>query len=192
MAGTYPTDPEFQAINLESRHSNLVSETVSGRLQVRTLGGQRWSFTAKYNPMTRAEFMPVYAFVISQQGQRDTFTIVPPVISDSSGTISGTMSASSAISAGISSIPVDGFTGIIKAGDLVKFAGHNKVYMVTADQDGAGNLSIEPPLVSAITDDEVVTYDSVPFTMRLSNDVQSYSLSANEYFEYELDMIEVL
>lgn len=192
MAGTYPTDPEFQAINLESRHSNLVSETVSGRLQVRTLGGQRWSFTAKYNPMTRAEFMPVFAFVMRQQGQRDTFTIVPPVISDASGDISGTMSTSTAVGAGISSIPVDGFTGTIKAGDVVKFAGHSKVYMVTQDQTGTGNIFIEPPLVSAVADNEVVTYDSVPFTMRLSNDIQSYSLAANEYFEYEVDMIEVL
>lgn len=192
MAGTYPTDPEFQAINLESRHSNLVSETVSGRLQVRTLGGQRWSFTAKYNPMTRAEFMPVFAFIMRQQGQRDTFTIVPPVISDASGNISGTMSTSTAVGAGISSIPVDGFTGTIKAGDVVKFAGHSKVYMVTQDQTGTGNIFIEPPLVSAVADNEVVTYDSVPFTMRLSNDIQSYSLAANEYFEYEVDMIEVL
>jgi len=66
MAGTYPTTPEFQAINLESRHNNVMSETVSGRMQVRTLGGQRWSFTAKYNPMTREEFQPVFAFVMSQ------------------------------------------------------------------------------------------------------------------------------
>jgi len=36
MSGTYPTTPEFQAINIKSRHQNVFSETISGRTQVRT------------------------------------------------------------------------------------------------------------------------------------------------------------
>ncbi len=74
MSGTYPTTPEFQAINVESKHNNLLSQTVSGRQQVRTLGGQQFCFTARYNVMTRAEFMPVFAFVTSQQGRLGSFT----------------------------------------------------------------------------------------------------------------------
>jgi len=192
MAGTYPTTPEFQAINLESRHNNVMSETVSGRMQVRTLGGQRWSFTAKYNPMTREEFQPVFAFVMSQQGRFGTFTIVPPVIGNASGDVSGTALVNATTAAGATSVAIDGITGTIKAGDFIKFASHSKVYMVTADRAGAGSVSIEPPLVSGVTDNEAITYDSVPFTMRLANDVQSYNLASNEYYEYELDMIEVL
>ena len=192
MAGTYPTTPEFQAINLESRHNNVMSETVSGRMQVRTLGGQRWSFTAKYNPMTREEFQPVFAFVMSQQGRFGTFTIVPPVIGNASGDVSGTALVNATTAAGATSVAMDGITGTIKAGDFIKFASHSKVYMVTADRAGAGSVSIEPPLVSGVTDNEAITYDSVPFTMRLANDVQSYNLASNEYYEYELDMIEVL
>ena len=192
MAGTYPTTPEFEAINLESRHNNVMSETVSGRMQVRTLGGQRWSFTAKYNPMTREEFQPVFAFVMSQQGRFGTFTIVPPVIGDASGDVSGTALVNATTAAGATSVAMDGITGTIKAGDFIKFASHSKVYMVTADRAGAGSVSIEPPLVSGVTDNEAITYDSVPFLMRLANDVQSYNLASNEYYEYELDMIEVL
>ena len=192
MAGTYPTTPEFQAINLESKHNNLVSETVSGRQQVRSIGGQRWSFSARYNPMTRAEFQPVFAFVMSQQGRLGTFTIVPPVIGSTSGSATGSMQVNATTSAGATSVAVDGITGDIKAGDFVKFASHSKVYMVTSDRDGAGSMSIEPPLVSGVTDNEAITYNSVPFTMRLNNDIQTYGLSANEYYEYEIDMIEVL
>lgn len=192
MAGTYPTTPEFQAINIESKHNNVKSETVSGRMQVRTLGGQRWSFTAKYNPMTRAEFNPVYAFVISQQGMLGTFTITPPVIGSTAGSVTGTMLANGAASIGATSIPIDGISGTLKAGDFLKFSGHSKVYMLTADRAGAGTMTIEPPLVAAVADNEAITYTSVPFTMRLANDIQTYSLSANEYYEYEIDMIEVL
>ena len=192
MAGTYPSTPEFQAINLTSSHSNLSSSSISGKVQVRSLGGHKWSFTAKYNPMTRAEFNPVYAFVISQQGGLDTFTIVPPVISSTTGTATGTMLVNGSTSAGTRTVPIDGITGTIKAGDLVKFANHTKVYMVTADRDGAGDMTIEPALVSDLADNEGVTYNDVPFTMRMTNDVQQYSLNANEYYEYEVDMVEVL
>lgn len=189
---SYPTDPEFKAINVTSRHSNLTSETVSGKVQVRALGGQKWTFTAKYNPMTRAEFMPVYAFVTALQGRFGTFTITPPVISSTSGTASGTIRVNGAHTAGDKTIAIDGITGTLKAGDFVKFAGHDKVYMVTVDRAGVGSLSIEPGIVENLANDEVITYNNVPFKMRLSNDVQEYSLSANEYYEYEIDMEEVL
>jgi len=191
MAGTYPTTPEFQAINLKSTHNNVKSTTVSGRVQVRSIGGQKWAFSAKYNPMTRAEFQPVFAFVTSQQGMLGTFGIVPPVIGSTSGSATGTALVNGSTSAGVTSVPVDGFTGDIKAGDFVKF-GHVKVYMVTADRDGAGNISIEPALISAVSDNETMTYNGVSFTMRMTNDVQSYSLSQFEYYTYELDMEEVL
>jgi hypothetical protein len=191
MAGTYPSTPEFQAINLKSTHNNLKSTTISGRTQVRTIGGQKWEFSAKYNPMTRAEFQPVFAFVTSQQGSLGTFTIVPPVIGSTSGTATGTALVNGATSAGATSVPVDGFTGTIKAGDFVKF-GHTKVYMVTADIDGAGDLSIEPALITAVSNDETMTYNNVAFTMRLRNDVQQYGLSRFEYYTYEVDMEEVL
>ena len=191
MAGTYPTTPEFQAINLKSTHNNVKSTTVSGRVQVRSIGGQKWAFSAKYNPMTRAEFQPVFAFVTSQQGMLGTFGIVPPVIGSTSGSATGTALVNGSTSAGVTSVPVDGFTGDIKAGDFVKF-GHGKVYMVTADRDGAGDISIEPALISAVSDNETMTYNSVSFTMRMTNDVQSYSLSQFEYYTYEIDMEEVL
>ena len=191
MAGTYPTTPEFQAINLKSTHNNVKSTTVSGGVQVRSIGGQKWAFSAKYNPMTRAEFQPVFAFVTSQQGMLGTFGIVPPVIGSTSGSATGTALVNGSTSAGVTSVPVDGFTGDIKAGDFVKF-GHGKVYMVTADRDGAGDISIEPALISAVSDNETMTYNGVSFTMRMTNDVQSYSLSQFEYYTYELDMEEVL
>lgn len=192
MSGTYPTTPEFRAINITSRHSNLVSETRSGRRQARSIGTQRWAFTAQYNPLTREEFMPVYAFVISQDGQNSTFTIQPPVISDAQGNVSGTMLVNGSHSIGDNTISIDGISGTIKAGDFVKFNGHSKVYMVTSDLTGAGTLNIIPSLTTALSDNESVAYDNVSFTMRLNNDIQEYSLNSNEYYQFEVDMIEVV
>ena len=191
MSGTYPASPEFSAVKLESLQPNLVTETRTGRRQVRSVGGQRWAFTAKYNDLTRAEFMPVYAFVIAQAGQFETFTIVPPVIGSTAGTATGSVT-SSAASIGATSVTISGLTGTLKAGDFVKFASHSKVYMVAADRSGNGSLSILPALVAAAGSGGAVTYNSVPFTVRLNNDVQSYSLSGYERYNYEVDLVEAL
>ena len=43
-----------------------------------------------------------------------------------------------------------------------------------------------------VADNEAITFDSVPFTMRLRNDIQTYDLNANEQYSYEIDMIEVI
>lgn len=189
---SYPTDPEFAAINVTSRHANVVSETRSGRRQVRSIGAQRWAFTAQYNELKREEFAPVYAFIMTLEGQLNTFTITPPVIGSTRGTATGTMVTNGSHSLGDTTIAVEGITGDLKAGDFVKFANHDKVYMVTADRSGAGILNIQPALVSSVADNTAVNYNNVEFTMRLDNDLQEYSLGGFDRYEYEIDMVEAL
>jgi len=188
---SYPTSPVFNAVNMTSQSPTLFSETVSGRQQSRKIGGQKWSFTATYPPMTQAEFQPVWAFVVAQQGKHGTFTITPPVVSSTSGTGTGTALCTSA-SKGATSVTISGLTGTLKAGDFVKFASHSKVYMLTADRSGAGAIAIEPALVEAVAGSEALIYNNVPFTVRLTNDLQSYKLSGNQLFAYEVDVVEAL
>ena len=93
-------------------------------------------------------------------------------------------------------IAMDGFsqtTGALKAGDYIKFANHDKVYMVVEDQSdiSTGTLTIEPPLRSAVSATDIV-YDNVPFTVRLRNDIQEFSIGTTNLYQYELDVIESL
>lgn len=192
MSGTYPTSPVFTSANFRSEFFNLSSQTISGRTQVRNIGGQRFTFTAAYPPMTRGEFSPVMGFIMAQRGMAETFTIVLPEVSSASGSVSGTILSSAAGSIGDTSIAVDGFTGTLKAGDVFKFANHNKVYMATADRNGTGTLNFQPALVSAISDNEIVTYNNVPFTVRLNNDVQEYGIATDLSYSYEVDFIEAI
>lgn len=189
---SYPTSPAFNAINLKSNSPTLFSETVSGRMQSRKIGGQKWSFTAAYARMTRSEFQPVWAFCVSQQGRHGVFTIVPTGISDTNGSATGTAAVNGSAAIGATSVPIDGITGDLKAGDMIKFAGHSKVYMLTADRSGAGNISIEPALVNAVANDEQVIYNNVPFTVRLDNDVQSYKVGTGMFYNFEVDVVEAL
>jgi len=192
MSGTYPTSPVFTSANFRSEFFNLSSQTISGRTQVRNIGGQRFTFTAAYPPMTRTEFSPVMGFLMAQRGMAETFTIVLPEVSSSSGSVSGTISAAAAGSIGDTSIAVDGFTGTIKAGDVFKFANHVKVYMATADLTGSGTLAFQPALVAAVSDNEAITHDDVPFTVRLNNDVQEYGIATDLSYSYEVDFIEAI
>jgi len=187
---SYPTSPAFNAINLSSNNPTLYSEAVNGRMQSRKIGGQKWMFTASYATMTRSEFNPVFAFTVAQNGRHGVFTVVPTDISTTSGSASGTVTTSAA-SKGVTSVTVAGLTGALRAGDVVKFAGHDKVYMLTADRSGAGTMAITPPLIEAVGTEQV-TYIDVPFTVRLANDVQSYKVSSGMFFKYEVDFIEAL
>ena len=192
MSGTYPTSPVFTSANFRSEFFNLSSQTISGRTQVRNIGGQRFAFSAAYPPMTRAEFAPVMGFIMAQRGMAETFTIVLPEVSSSSGSVFGTIYSAAAGSIGDTSIAVDGFTGTLRAGDVFKFTNHTKVYMATSDVTSTGTLSFQPSLVSDVPDNLVMIHNNVPFTVRINNDVQEYSIATDLSYSYEVDFIEAI
>lgn len=192
MSGTYPTTPEFRSIGFSSEQKTITSTTDSGKMFAVQVDGQRFKFSASYPPMNRSDFAPVLAFVMKQRSQKETFQIALPDLKNAKGDVSGTVLVNGAHSAGDTTIDVDGMTGTLKAGDFVKFAGHSKVYMITADRSGSGVINIEPALVENVSGSEQLIYNNVPFTVRLANDVQSYKLGAGQFFSYEVDVVEAL
>jgi hypothetical protein len=200
MAGQFPTSPTPQNASIGSEQNTIVSVTTSGRVQTRQIDGQKFTLTLSYPPMTRQNFAPIKAFIMKQRARLNTFTIIPPVISNAQGVATGTISVDGAISAGATTCTIDGMTlstnGILKAGDYFRFTGQEKVYMCVEDLDadgtGSGTLTFEPPLRTAVTDDTALVYDNVDFTVRLRNDVQEYSFVTNNLYKYEIDLIENL
>jgi hypothetical protein len=200
MAGQFPTSPTPQNASIGSEQNTIVSVTTSGRVQTRQIDGQKFTLTLSYPPMTRQNFAPIKAFIMKQRARLNTFTIIPPVISNAQGVASGTISVDGSVSAGATTCTIDGMTvstnGILKAGDYFRFSGADKVYMAVEDLDadgsGSGTLTFEPPLRTAVTDDTALVYDNVDFTVRLRNDVQEYSFVTNNLYKYEIDLIENL
>ena len=198
MSGTFPSSPAFQSLNIQSIQPTFISRAISGRRQARQIGGQFWKMTATFPPMTRAEFAPIYAFIIAQRGRYESFTLVPPVVGNPQGSAGGTPLVNGGSQTG-RSLVTDGWTvstTIFKAGDYLKLAGNDKVYMITADvsSDGAGNatISIEPALVSSPADNAVVTYTSVPFTVALASGIQEFATGTSGLYEFEAEFEEVL
>ena len=138
MAGTFPT-AGFTAMELQTNTRSRLTESVSGQTQRIKSGAQYWSFKLKSPPLSRSDFNAIYSFIIQQDGQVESFTVVPPVIASTTGTAAGTVTVADvntadpllSTSAGSSSVGVSGGTGTLKKGDLIKFSNHNKVYMLT-------------------------------------------------------------
>ena len=198
MSGTFPTSPKFQSLAVSSNQSTFVSRSISGRRQSRQIGGQYWRLRASFPPMTRTQFAPIYAFVIAQRGRYESFSVIPAVISTGQGSPAGTPLVDGASQTG-RSLVTDGWNAsiaIFKAGDYLKIAGNDKVYMVTADvsSDGSGDatIAIEPALVASPADDAAITHSSVPFTVALRAGVQEFATGTTGLFQFEIDMEEVL
>lgn len=200
MSGQFPTSPAPKDASIGSVQNTIVSVTTSGRVQTRQIDGQKFSITLDYPPMSRSNFAPIKAFIMKQRARLNTFTVIPPIVSDAQGVATGTISVNGAISSGATTCAIDGMAtstnDILKAGDYFRFTGQDKVYMAVEDLDsdgtGSGTLTFEPPLRSDVANDVALIYDNVDFTVRLSNDIQEYSIVTNDLYKYQIDLIENL
>ena len=203
MSGSFPITAGFSTLDFQSNTNSRVTVSVSGKTQRIKTGSQFWSFKLKSPAMTRAQLMADFAFIVQQDGQVESFTIVPPTISSTRGTASGTVtvanvtssSPSLSLATGSQSIGVSGGTGTLKKGDLIKFSNHNKVYMITEDVDLDGSsvdrIQFYPPLTTALTGGgQTITYNNVPFTVYMDRDEQKYITQADGTFKYEIVMNE--
>jgi len=203
MAGSFPLTTGFTTLDFTSNTNTRVSVSVSGKTQRLQTGSQNWSFSLRSPKKDRADAMVDYAFLVTQNGQAESFTIVPPVISNARGTASGTPVVENATStdpllslaAGSKNVGVKSASGTLKKGDLIKFSNHDKVYMVTEDcnMDGSSvnQLSFYPPLTTALTGGgQTITYDNVPFKVHLTGDNIKIATTTDGKFQYEFKVNE--
>jgi hypothetical protein len=199
MSGAFPiSTAKFESLGIKSIQNTIISKTVSGKKLARQIDGQRWGFTARVITAKRSDvYGELMAFIIKQRSGKENFTIIPPEVEDARGTASGTPHGTA--SAGDTSITLGGTgTGTLKAGDMIKFANHDKVYMVVADQSdiSTGTITIEPPLTTAVSSSNI-QFDNVPFTVHLTNDVQEFGVAGadkdgNALYQFEFDVEEAL
>lgn len=187
----FPTSPAFATVGVTAEVANYFSETINGRQQVRDRGRHQWKFTANFPRVHEDDWRTVEAFIQTLRGRYGTCTVtLPGGRSSTAGTGTGSVTCSAA-AAGATSVTIAGLTGTLVKGDFVKF-GHTKVYQLTADRSGAGAITFEPPLFEAVASAETLTYNDVPFTVRLGRDVQSYTSDVNGFVTKEIDFVEAL
>lgn len=198
MSGQFPTNPNFKTINFKGNTPTLINQTLSGRKQVRQIGAQYFSFTVQMPPMQQEKAQEVFAFLQKQKGSFEDFTIVDPIDNLGASKSETDILVAGAHTAGDSTIAMDGFsqtTGVLKAGDKIKFANHSKVYMVTDDANassGAATISISPNLVAALADNEAVTVNKPSYTVYLENNEIMYVTDASGFYSISFDVREAI
>ena len=188
-----------------SKQDTIISKSLSGKKLSRSIDNQRFAFTASIIIGKRSDiYGELMAFIVKQRSGKENFTIIPPEVEDARGVETATLAVNGSHTAGDTTIAIDGFAADtanrLRTGDFIKFNGHTKVYMVVADvtsSSGAATVTIEPPLVSSLSDDEAVTYDNVPFTVHLTNDIQEFGAigadkDGNLLYKFEFDVEESL
>ena len=193
----------FTTLDFQTNTNTRTTTSVSGITHRIKTGNQYWSFKLKSPAMTKADMMADYSFIVQQDGMYGSFTIVPSEIGSTRGTASGTITVNTTVSTdpvlspalGSSNVAVDTVaTGTLLTGDLVKFSNHDKVYMLTADVNLDGSsvnqMSIYPPLTTAVTGSHTVTYNSVPLKVYQDKDQIKFVTQADGLYKYEITLNE--
>ena len=206
MSGAFPiSSAAFETMGILSKQDTIISKSLSGKKLSRSIDNQRFAFTASIIIGKRSDiYGELMAFIIKQRSGKENFTIIPPEVEDARGVETGTLAVNGSHTAGDTTIAIDGFAADtanrLRTGDFIKFNGHTKIYMVVADVTSSSNaatVTIEPPLVSALADDETVSYDNIPFTVHLTNDIQEFGVvgadkDGNLLYQFEFDVEESL
>lgn len=162
--------------------------------QVAKYQGSVWQTTVTLPPMNRADAGAWQSFFMQLNGRFGTFLLGDPDAKTIQGGATTVISVNGDHSVGAYDVVVDGAdtsTVIFKKGDYVQFGSgaSSKLHMIVADitSDASGNatLQIEPPLKTALTDDDVVTYSNTKAVMRMdsnelgwnANNVSLYGIS---------------
>tara|TARA_X000001382_G_scaffold74480_1_gene52071 strand:- start:186 stop:788 length:603 start_codon:yes stop_codon:yes gene_type:complete len=200
MSGAFPTTKNPTVFNFASNRPNSTTYTLSGKRSVKQFAAQYFSFSVQMPPMQQSDFQAFHAFLVKQKGSFDTFTFQYPLNNLGADKNNASVVVNGVHAIGDSTIAMDGFTvstnDVFKAGDLIKFNGHNKVYMVTGDANsnasGQATISIEPPLQAALANNEDIDTNQPSFTVALVQDDLLYATDASGFFSLSFDVREVL
>ena len=216
-ASNYVEGPGFAAVSFQSNQPVAFSKTNSGRVTTRSIASQNWKINISYNPMTRAQFEPIYNFLQEKRGRLKPFEVVLPqydspqtAITVSSGT---KLKVDGAITAGATNFKADNHsnatTGSLKPGDMFTFndstnSNHKKVYQVTRVLNNSDYLSggtqpgtderiyyVTPSIQRNVPNDTELNTTNPVFRVVQSSDVVSYSLGTNNLYEFSLSLEEV-
>jgi hypothetical protein len=182
------------SVSLVSVNPTRIATTLNGIEQRASGTGQYYRVTATYSNLTQAEVRQIMGHMAGQSGPLTSFTFQLPAYL---GTITGngsSMGATGSNSIGQSGVGLNVGTGsspYFKAGDLFKFANHDKVYQVTADATST-TVYFKPPLRAAVPNNTAITTTSLSMTVRYATDNQEFSINTDQFSSFSIEFIEVL
>ena len=136
-------------MTIRSNHPVFVNDSLSLKRHVAQRPAQRWEITSRLEPVSTTS-NDLFTIMVTR-GYSQTVQVVVPqnygVVKARTGT--GVLLATGTVDETF--ISISGLTGLIPKGTFFKFTGGNKIYMTTADRDGAGVVNIYPAMVESFT-----------------------------------------
>lgn len=203
--------PGFASVTFNRKQPSMQSRTNSGRVVSRAIVGETLSMNITYNPLTRAEFEPVFSFLSEKRGRLKPFFVSLPQYADAQDTsYSGTLTVDGTYAAGQDNFLADhsSLTGKPKRGDSFTItdganSNHTKLYTVTRVQDNSDYYSgasqpsstqyriyCTPNLVYTIADNSVLNFVAPLVRVIQTQDTQEYALGVNNLYSFSLSLEE--
>ena len=197
---TFPIT-EFDNITMRSINPTRVTTVLNGIEQRSAIGAQFYQFTAAFENLSKSDQRKLMAFIDEVKGPLTEFDLaLPDYLGDSTGGHTATLTVSSTASANAISVLVttSATTGatLLKAGDLIQFASHKKLYSVKADvlQPGVGSatITLTQALRSAVASSTTVAHQNISASVRFAGDINEFSVDQTEFASFQLEFNEVL
>ena len=182
------------SISLVSVNPTRIATTLNGIEQRASGTGQYYRITAEYSNLTQAQVRQIMGHMAGESGPLNSFTFALPTYLGTitgSGASMGTVGATAIGSSATTLTVGSGSTPYFKAGDLFKFANHNKVYQVTADATTT-TLNFKPPVRALVPTSTAITTTSLSMTVRYATDNQEFSINTDLFSSFSIEFIEVL
>ena len=220
LTNAFP-DSGFQAVDFKINSPTQITESISGKMRRIGMGISYYTFTVKYPNISRQKMATLMGYLSQTQGPLYAFDILLPSISYTKLTnqITGSVTVTggtdtwtengtskTGYKTGRGTITVSGSNGaLFSGGDVFKFNDlnypgddaanvHRKVYMSTNEVNisgGTGTVYFTGGLVDNVPNGTTITYNTVPFQVTMTNEVQTFSVGQQGIGGLEFDCREV-
>ena len=166
---TWPSDIPFGNVKITSDQPTYQSVTHSRKQLTRSRQIQQYliSFDIVLNEEQERRLS---AFLMKLNGRLTPFYFEIPRRSSSQNNIYGSVQIAQDLAAGQNSIPVQGFSGRIKAGDYIQIQNDPKMYMAVDDCIAGESLNIVPSLRKPVLTSDVIETQDLKFLVSLTKD----------------------
>jgi hypothetical protein len=195
---TFPSNIYVTRMRLEQMRMDLAhTSPQSGVTQAVSYGLPRWKASIEIERLRDSDVGAVKALLMKLKGQINQLALWDLGRPAPLGTITGTLTLSSAAALGDDTLTITGGTNgqTFKAGDWIGIGSdqNQQLVMVTDDatvSTGTVTVNIQPPLRTAHLSGASVTIDKPKALFRVSNPIQGWDYEGQYVSGFTLDLIE--
>jgi hypothetical protein len=190
--------PGFASMSLSSDQPIMRDRTNSGRILSRSFAYHKWTVDISYNPLTRLDFDPVYAFLMQKQADLQPFYVSLPQYLNQATNASilvESLAGSTTLTAfkNVGSLIQAGQIFNVRNSDGTIDSAHTKTYMVTRVDNSGTNaiLTTSPKLAKTVPVGKLLNFTTPLVRVIQNNNIQEYSLGTNNLYSFSLKLEEV-